>query len=203
MEVPRHIRRRLIREGGKTPEGLPLFRISWSTTRLTIVGGEWKQFDNSGNITGSVVEERLVERYPESRDRWLFEMWQVPEYSEREWEQLFTTTINGTKVHSLGPYPRQGDYELVKVIETPQTHQFIPLTDTICEALLATALRNRDLSSRHRARAVREQRERAESFADLQRDAILTNSQSAFNSQPTIAVPDLKEVAEYGTHRTG
>src|SRR5258708_24853633 len=116
--------------------------------RFTFIGGKWLHHDVHNNETGSHIGVERVLKYPGTEDRYIFEMWMSPEYSPREWEALFTQWIDGERVDTLGPYPENGEYELVRVLEKvhidKQTgavlrKEFVPLTESLCDALVLTA----------------------------------------------------------------
>jgi len=143
-------------------------------------------------------EERL--KYPEAKERYVFEMLCPPEnYDSPEiWEQNFTIYLNGKRVELLGPFPREGEYELVRVIETPITKAFVPLTETICDALVATAKLNRELPERIKREAAQQRREKEEKDRQQRMiDRINDMSVSPVMRQPQIVVPDMSEITKF------
>lgn len=168
--------------------------------RMTHIGGEWKHFDSSGNETGSHIGIERVPKYPDAKERYIFEMWCPPENygSERQWKESFTQLINGQFIETLGPFPREGEYELVKVIETPTKRAFVPLTEAICDALVATAKLNKELPLRIRQEAARDRREREEKEKDARLIDKLNNMAPAFEGKTFVTVPSAKEISQYG-----
>lgn len=143
--------------------------------RFTFIGGEWKHYDAHRNETGSHVGVERVLKYPGTEDRYIFEMWMSPEYTPYEWQTLFTQSINGQSVETLGPYPANGEYELVRVLEKVRVDrtngailgkEFVPLTESLCDALVLTAKMNRELPAKHKMLAAQERRERDEKAKD-------------------------------------
>lgn len=165
MKVPAYLQKSIREKGGLNPHGLPNFRVIWGGDRFTWIGGKWNHHDDSGNVIGSHIGLERVHKHPEAKDRWILEVWCPPENygSELVWETMFTEWIDGQKVETMGPFPRQGEYELVKVIEREYRDskgvtwkkEFVPLTPTICDAIVDTAIRNRDLPERIKKEAKR------------------------------------------------
>jgi len=195
--VPVRLQKRITEMGGKADNGFPLFRIVRGCDRFTHIGGKWNDFDkNSGALIRSVVEVRHVPKYPEAMERYIFEALCPPENygTEREWNQMFTEWIDGQRIETLGPYPREGEYELVKVLETPTTRQFVPLTDTICDALVTTAKLNKELPARIKYEAAQERRKREEEAKEQRMiDKINDLAPADFTTKPYIIHPGLKQ----------
>lgn len=189
--VPEHIAKRITEQGGMTPSGQPLFRIIWGSDRLTLMGGEWKKFDDSGNVISSCVEEKLVTKYANAENCWILEMWTPPEnYGTMEqWEAAHTKTIDGKTVRELGPYPFNGEYELVKALQAPKTHQFVPLTATICDAIISVVVRNRHLPHAIRMAAYRDQQQKIEEAKVQKRIDMIENMALAWDGKAHIIVP--------------
>lgn len=203
--VPIRLTKRITEIGGKAENGLPLFRVMRGCDRFTMIGGEWKHYDANGDDIGSHVGVERVFKYPGTQDRYIFEMWMAPEYTRREWETLFTQWINGVRVETLGPYPENGEYELVRVLEKVRVDktsgkifakEFVPLSESLCDALVLTAKMNRELPGKHKQLAAQERREReekakdarlAERIEDMQRPAFAR--QQGSEKQRYIIVP--------------
>ena len=119
-EIAPEIQEVLTRAGGLNPYRQPRFRAIWGWNRLTLIGGEWINYDGSGNRIGSSIEVREVPKY-EPYDRWYIEKWCAPELygSKEHWEATTTETIDGIRIAALGPYPERGDYELSWRCEVP------------------------------------------------------------------------------------
>jgi hypothetical protein len=200
--VPARLEKRITEIGGLSPNGKPLFRVVRGIDRLTWIGGPWKDYDSNGNLVREVTEMRNVPKYPDAIDKYVFEAWMPPENygSETEWELLFTKWVNGQRIETLGPFPREGEYELVKVLETPRTKKPVPLTDTICEALVTTAKANRELSFNVKLEAIRRRREREEQAKEqrlIDRLDDMAFPEWSRDGKPHIVVPSVSEVFKY------
>lgn len=179
--------------------GLPLFRVMRGCDRFTWIGGRWTHHDASGNETGSHIGVERVLKHPETKDRYIFEMLLMPEYTREEWEILFTQWLDGQKVETLGPYPENGEYELIRVIEKVHVDQksgkilrteFIPLTESLCDALVLTAKMNRELPAKHKVLAAQERREREEKAKEQRQIDIINDLRGPdWANQPHIIVP--------------
>jgi len=190
------LERRITETGGRADNGLPLFRVMRGCDRMTHIGGKWKDYDASHNIIREVVEVRYVPKYPDALDRYVFEaLCPCENYgTERDWELQFTEWIDGNRIETLGPYPRQGEYELVKVLETPVTHQFVPLTEAICDALVNTARLNKELPARIRYEAAKERREKEEAAKEQRLiDKIDDMAVPKWANQPHIINPGIPQ----------
>src|SRR6266850_2223812 len=194
-KVPDRIQNRIAKIGGMSPDGnRPLFRMVWGRERLTVIGGAWKKYDSNGNEIGEVTEERWVPKYPNALDRFIIEMWCPPENygTPEEWDRSFREFINGKFINVLGEFPRMGEYELVKVLETPIKKAFVPLTDAIVEACVTTAKLNKELPARIKVEAGRDRREKEEREKDERLAAIIENCERpwwAKQDRPHIVVP--------------
>lgn len=185
--------------GGLAENGCPLFRVMRGCDRFAHIGGEWKHFDANSNITGSHVGLERVLKYPDAKDRYIFEMWCPPENygDERKWKESFTHLINGQFVETMGPFPREGEYELVKVVETPTKRAFVPLTEAICDALVATAKLNKELPLRIRQEAARDRREREDKEKEIRMIDKINDMGLAFDGKTFVTVPSSMEISKY------
>src|SRR5262249_32862908 len=116
------------------------------------------------------------------------------------WKENFTKWISGKIIDELGPYPRHGEYELVKVIETPKKKQFVPLTEAICDALVVTAKANRNLSVNVRYEAAKARREQGEAAKEQRQSDRIEHRERpswAAKGKPHIIVPNIKEITKY------
>ena len=204
QSVPEWLIDRIRRYGGVNDMGQPNFRIVWGNDRIAPVGGKWQKLDEHGTPCGYRVETQMVPKYAEGINRWILEMWQPPPMSEEEWHAHFTQNIDGIFIETLGPYPANGDYELVKVLETPCTckgnctdqnrhHRFVPLTATICDALIHVATVNKHIPVKDRMEYRRKQRER-EDAAKSQRleDAIKGIGRPSWARNPHVVLSEMK-----------
>lgn len=196
------LQNRVTEMGGLAPNGSPQFRVMRGCDRFTWIGGRWKHFDANGNEIGSHIGVERVLKHPEAEDRYIFEVWLSPEMTEAEWKLQFTEWIDGQRIETLGPYPANGEYELVRVIETPKNKLFVPLTESICDALVQVAKLNRELPARHRMLAAKERREKEEKAGIQKRaDMIEEMGRAEWARNPHvsgIAIPTDKERRLYG-----
>lgn len=183
QEVPQHLVDRITERGGLA-NGKPLFRVVWGPDLMEVRGQIWKDRDEHGNIIREVAEYRSAPRY--DRERWVFEMWTPPAMSEEEWCFQYTEFFDGIPLLKL-PYPGHGDYECVKVIETP-SGAFVPLTSTICDCLVYTAIQNRELPHRRRMEYIKQRRARKEEEKDQKVMDILADRLGPFGSAPHVTV---------------
>jgi len=87
-----------LRKFGITPNGGNLYRIILSTSRLHMLGGTWPD---------GLTEYRWVPRYP--MPMWCLEKWiSAEDYAgpESDWHK-----DPATNLFTLGPYPKDGEYE--------------------------------------------------------------------------------------------
>lgn len=166
---------------------------------MTTLGGRWKIYDENGNITGEWIGEKQVLKYVEAENRWCFEMWCPPENygTPEEWDASFTEWIDGQTVHTLGPFPRHGEYELIKILQTPKGY-FVPLTEAICEAAVSTAKLNRELPGRIKVEAGQARRDREEKARISKQNDILDNYKRVFGGEEFVVVPGSKETRSPG-----
>lgn len=200
--VPIRLQKRITELGGLNPHGEPLFRVVCGNERMTRIGGAWRDYDASGNFLREVVEEREVPKYPDALERYVFEAWMPPENygTESEWRDAYTKIISGKIVQELGPYPRHGEYEMVKILETPKKKTFVPLTEAICDALVTTAVANRNLSVNVKYEFIKRRNAAAEAAKEQRLvDAIegMGRPKWAEGDKPHIVVPDMSEISKY------
>jgi hypothetical protein len=199
-EVPDKLQYRITRLGGRSPDGQPLFRMVRGCDRMTWMGGRWMIYDEHHNLTGEWIGEKQVPKHADAIERYIFEMWCPPENygTPEEWESQFSLMFDGQKVRTLGPFPYQGEYELVKVLETPTRRLFVPLTEAICDAAVNTAVLNKELPAQIRVEAARKQREREErARVTRQIDMIENMMQPKDFAQPHVVMPSDYDIAKY------
>lgn len=89
-----------LRSFGIAENGSNLYRVVFSTSRLQMLGGKWKD---------GRTEYRWVPRYPVPTPFWALEKWlSAADYAgaESEWPKDPETGL-----FTMGPYPRDGEYE--------------------------------------------------------------------------------------------
>ncbi len=208
--VPDRLRKRITELGGLTPDGTkPLFRVVRGSDEFIWIGGRIKKFDEHGNQTGEEIGTEKRPKYPNALNRYVLEMWRPPEYfgTPESWEEMFTEWIDGHRVETMGPFPANGDYDCLLVIERVHMdkkgnvtkREFAPLTDTLCEALVQVAKLNRELPEQIKRTAISERHEREEKAKEERLiERIEDLGRAEFATKPNIIVPDMKEVLEYG-----
>jgi hypothetical protein len=193
------LQKRVTEMGGLSPSGQPLFRVMRGCDRFTWIGGRWKKSDSSGNPTGERIGVERVLKYPDAEQRYIFELLCPPENygTEAEWELNFTQWIDGQRVETLGPFPRAGEYELVRVIETPVKRAFVPLTEAICDACVEVAKLNKELPERIKREAAQANREREEKAQRDKRADMIDNI--TIDQRPHVYCADDKEIRRYAS----
>ncbi len=183
----------------------PNFRIVWGSDRMTVLGGKFSDFDNSGNKIREITEYRQMPKYPDAVDRFIVEQYTYPEMSREEWEYKFTQIIDGIPIETMGPYPEQGDYECLKVLETPCTckdkceqpnkhKRFVPLTATVLDAIIHVARLNKHIPAKDKVEFARRRRERQEKATDdRMMDIIKGAKRPSWAVNPHVVLSQMKE----------
>lgn len=149
--------------------------------------------------------EKII-KYPHTEDRYVFEMLMFCELSPEQWRDQFTVYLDGKKTEILGPYPENGEYELVKVIEKVRVHartkqviskEFAPLTATLCDALVETAILNRNLTAKHKHEAAQERRAKEEAEKEQRLIDKIDEMGLAFGGKTFVTVPSSSEISKY------
>ena len=151
-ETPQWLADKLTELGGKNPHGQPNFRVMWGSSRLAWQGGVFHERDAEGNLLRVQVTHKLTPKYPDALNRWICEMWVPPEVfgTPESWEQETVEWREGQRIETLGPFPRQGEYEIVFVLQTPMTGRcarrkfcecgkclaYVPLTEAAAVSVL-------------------------------------------------------------------
>jgi hypothetical protein len=171
-DVPPGISEYLELVGGKNLYGQPMYTIAWANNLTKETRTEYPDL---GGV--SVVERPRRLKYGKSlvKDRFVIERWQPPsaygdpaDWVETEW--LKTGTIV-----DYGPYPHQGRYTLVDIVEDSNSQYVEPTRAYIDAVLLAS--RNKELTTPGqemayiRAQEEREEEERFNRRLDIIKDA--------------------------------
>lgn len=191
MEIPKTLETRLIAVGGLNRFGDANFRVVWGPDRLTWVGGEWAIFDENGNETGHVTEERQVQKYFPA-DRFYLEKWMPPEhYGFKEaWEANQIETVDGIRIPNLGPYPSRGEYELSMRFE--RNGKFAPIdgAESAIVELVQMIKRGEAISRTENWLAIQRANERSDKDWNTYADAVLDDT-NTFDGKPHIYLPCL------------
>ena len=206
-ETPQWLADKLAELGGKNPLGQPNFRVIWGGNRLAWHGGLFHERDDHGNLLRVQVTHKLTPKYPEAVNRWICEMWMPPEVfgTPESWELETVEWKEGQRIETLGPFPRQGDYELVFVLQTPLTGRcarkkfcecgqclaYVPLTETAAVSVLQMVNLSRLASPALRIAARHAEEERKQlARKDEQRLRLDECERSKLFRAPAIIVPE-------------
>src|SRR5271170_4400046 len=104
-ETPKWFQDELTRIGGKNPYGEPIFKLVWSTTQRTVVGGRWERTGYTG-----YKQVPLLPGHP----CWALMVWEARELSgsAEMWE--YDTRDEETGLLQVGGYPKYGYYRLLR-----------------------------------------------------------------------------------------
>lgn len=195
LECPKEVSRLLRRAGGTNPYGEPMFRVVWGWSRLTLIGGEWTDWDeHTGALIRTAVEYRWEPKYLPF-DRYHIEKWMPAEFfgSPEDWFDMTAEVVGARTIPALGPYPSRGEYEHVKTIEGPDG-EFLPLVPHVVEQIVQSVERCRYMRHADRRQALERREAKKEKDWDSLADDILDDASPAFCGQPQIRVPAIQEV---------
>jgi hypothetical protein len=180
---------RVTRAGGLNRYGEPNFRVVWGWSRLTWIGGKWKDTDASGNFIREVIELRQVPKYLPYQ-RWHIERWLPPEAygSPQSWYSQTIEREDGILIPALGPYPRRGEYEHCFTLQDARG-EFVPLSPAACEWIVRAIECARALPAREHRAALQRREVAHERAWQTRADALLDDAVPAFHDLPFIAVP--------------
>jgi hypothetical protein len=119
QEPPQWVVDRVNLLGGFNIYGKPNYRVIWGGNRFHFVGGMFKHVvEVSGPVIGTRVG--VVTEVPELRSmlayhpqRWHLERWRSPDFYGTREEWYANTWDEDAKLHRMGDYPTEGDYEHV------------------------------------------------------------------------------------------
>ena len=192
-EIPKSLETRLIAVGGLNRFGEPNYRVVWGGTRLTWIGGEWVDTDNSTNTIRRVIEERQVQKYFPA-ERFYLEKWMPPEHygSPEDWAQNQIETVDGLRIPNLGPYPSRGEYELSMRFQT-RSGDFAPIlgADEAILELVRMIRAGEAESKTENWLAINRGLEKKEQDWDCYADSVLDDT-NTYEGKPHIYVPHLK-----------
>jgi len=189
-DTPVYVERTLRLAGGVNRFGEPNYRAVWGWNRLTWIGGNWEDKDETGAIVREVVELRQVPKYTPF-NRWHIERWVPPEVygSPVDWYRQTLEVEGSCSIPALGPYPARGEYELCFTLEGPApAGEFVQLTPTIAEHIARLVERSRSFSSAERRAALWERERKREREYDSFVDSAL-NDISHFLPGQYVVVP--------------
>lgn len=102
----------LLRLGGRNPYHQPMFRLIWSGDRHELIGGKIADFDDHGRMRRERVEFRTQPRWSPFW-MWILEKWEPCDLTREAWKRQTEKTVDGILIPEFGPYPSEGDYELI------------------------------------------------------------------------------------------
>ena len=198
--VPRGLQFRVARAGGYNLFGDPNFRIVWGWSRLTLIGGEWEDYNPDGSLSRRVIEFRREPKYFLALNRFHVEKWLPPAMfgTPRQWFEMTKEVVGGLTIAAGGPYPSRGEYEHCWTVQTP-SGKFAPLTVSMCETVVRAVEWSRHLNRSDRKAAIDRREERKEKDFQTEGKALLEDARPAFMGQPQVRVPKIGE--SNGNHR--
>ena len=187
-EVPKEIQVIATRAGGLNLYGEPNYRVVWGWSRLTIIAGEWEDFDRHGNWIRTVGEYRWEPKNMPF-DRWHLERWLPPSHfiSREHWYEITKEEFNGVEFAALGAFPSRGEYEGCYVFENPDgSYQRLScyVVETVCRALNY----QRNISDQERREAIAKRQEKMEKSDDDFAMALAEDAYPAFHGQLNVGV---------------
>lgn len=218
-DCPAEVAARLSSAGGLNRFSEPNFRCVWGYNRIVPIHGEWQEFeqliatliDKIGDpangippgytqrrkvtqLKSSVVETRLQPKYLPG-NCWHLEMWRPPEEygSPEEWDKAGAENVGRClTVHTSGPYPHRGDWELCY----PLTHDGtshgdpLPLIGAVVGEIVMMIIRGRQSFSLQQRRAAIEQELQRQEEGYLNKNiAMMKDSLRPFSGEAFIVKP--------------
>ncbi len=202
-QAPAELQEAVARAGGSNIFGQPNFRVVWGWSRLTIVGGWWDDYTDSGRWVRRVPEYREIPKYFPV-NRWHVEKWLPPEFygPPEAWPTRTREVEDGYTFEALGPYPSQGEYEHCFTLQDPKGY-FLELSHGVCRMVVRAVECSRHLIAQDKLDALYRREAKREHAWDTDADAVLHDAGPAFHGAPHIVVPSLKETLELGVQRSG
>ncbi len=194
QDVPRELQSRVARAGGFNFFGEPYFRVVWGWSRLTLIGGEWEDYDQNGSLLRRAIEFRKEPKYFLGLDRFHMEKWMPPETfgTPRQWYEMTQEVVGGRTISASGPYPSRGEYEHCWTIQTP-AGEFAPLDVSMCETVVRAVEFSRHLVRSDRKAAIDRREERKKKDFEEEGMALMEDARPAFLGQPQVRVPEIGE----------
>lgn len=195
MNTPRWVRRAITTAGGRNSYNEPNYRVVWSNTRLTTVGGKWDVYlvdgietpvpygqPTAGVFLRTVVGYQELPKYWSYPNRWIIEKWLPPEAygGLQAWWLQTAEQIDGQFIATEGPFPERGDYEFSSVIQTPEG-DFVDLTTAVVERAVKLVEAGHSFT-RSQKRAALDRREEKKRKDELsQNEAIVADAMLPFH----------------------
>jgi hypothetical protein len=151
IRAPKAVQDFLVAIGGKNPHGEAQWRLIMASSRVRKEGGLFIDWDTNYSIQergGFVYDETNTERtlstlkptsiraelrtvkvYP-GIEGWILEKW-FPAHKYGSRESWLRAKVEGTDIPLLGPYPENGDYEMVSPDSSPRVPGFSLLREAV------------------------------------------------------------------------
>ena len=206
-DCPETVKLRLLLAGGMNLFGKPNFQIVWGYDRIIKMHGTWEEVEpaqatglvtpegrpimTAPRIKSSVIETREVPKYLPG-NCWFLEKWCPPEmYGTPEtWRRAGEEVSRGYTIDTAGPFPSQGEYELVMplTIDGTPKGQRLPLYSQVVEMLVQLIQKSRDFSFTQRQAAIQQRMEREDKQFTDRAESILRDGLPAFSGKEFVTV---------------
>jgi hypothetical protein len=191
-DCPETVKLRLILAGGMNRFGKPNFRLVWGYDRIIKMHGEWQEVEpatatglftpegktimTKPRIKSSVIETREVPKYLPG-NCWHLEKWCPPEMygTPESWAKAGEEVVGAYTIDTAGPFPSQGEYELVMplTIDGTPRGQRLPLYAGVVEEIIHLIQRSVDFRFAQRRAAIMQRMEREDKqFTDRAEDIL-------------------------------
>lgn len=206
-DCPETVKLRLLLAGGINRFGKPNFRLVWGFNRIVKMHGEWqevepakatglltpdgKPFMTKPRIKSSVIETREVPKYVPG-NCWHLEKWCAPEMygTPESWAKMGEEVSGDYTIDTAGPFPSQGEYELVMPLTIDGTPggQRLPLYGAVVEEIVQMIQKSVNFNFGLRRAAIAQRLEREDKqFTDRAED-ILRDGIPAFSGRKFVTV---------------
>lgn len=199
-DCPETVKLRLLLAGGMNRFGEPNFRVVWGYNRIIKLHGEWQDVEpakptglfsakgtaimTTPRVKSSVIETREVPKYLPG-NCWFLEKWQPPETygTPEKWHKAGEEVVGASTVDTAGPFPSQGEYELVMplTIDGTPRGQRLPLYPAVVELLVQMIQRSGDFSWSQRRAAILQRMEHEDKQFTQRAESILRDGVPAFS----------------------
>jgi hypothetical protein len=196
-----------LRHFGINPYGDNLFRVVWGPSRKHLVGGNWEDHDiiiptdaelaNHGHdisLVRRVIEYRWISKY--IQEQWVLERWLTPiQYAGTPATWFATQYDQEAKLLTLGPYPAHGEYE--ECYSFPERP-----TSSMIESVIQMLVYGAQYSDAERKEALMAVEEGKKWDWKNHCEAIIRDSQGAFNNAPSSVNPAKRTADKVRLDRT-
>ncbi len=192
-DTPKEIQALAAIVGGLNFYGEPKYRVVWGWSRLTLIGGEWTDFDVHGNYYQTIGQYRWEPKNLPF-DRWHLERWFAPETfgSPEEWYEYTKEEVGGVEFAALGPYPSRGEYEACYCFENPDG-SYQDLEPHVVETVIRALNFQLTIPAKERRAAIDQREERKKKADDDFAYDLVADAYPAFDGKPNVSVPGTEE----------